>query len=481
MTPQELKASILQLAMQGKITEQLPTDGSAQDLLGKLHIDKKIIPAEAPFDIPENWLWIPVGNLGASLDTDSFSDGPFGSNLKTAHQISSPEVRIIQLSNIGEDGWKDKNVKYTSFEHLETVIPRCEVHPGDFVIAKMMPAGRTIQVPKLGTRITLGSDAMKFVPNPVLDKQYLLYAMRSQAFLGQVYAEAHGITRVRTTLNGVKSYVLPIPPLAEQKRIVAKIEELLPYIDRYEQAWSKLADFNKRFPVDMQKSILQMAIQGKLVDQRPEEGTGEELYQQIQAEKQRLIKAGTIKKEKPLPEIAEEEIPFDIPESWKWIPLGEIASINGGFAFKSANYTANGVRVVRISDFNESGFVNEKIVRHPYDESLSAYVLEEKNILLCMTGGTVGKSFFVTKLNEKMVVNQRVATIKVQTALPEYVYQVILAPITQKVIQHSKNSTNDNISMDTIKGFLIPLPPLAEQKRIVAKLEEILPLCDSLK
>ena len=109
---------------------------------------------------------------------------------------------------------------------------------------------------------------------------------------------------------------LPLPPLAEQKRIVAKIEELLPYIDRYEQAWSRLEDFNRRFPVDMQKSILQMAIQGKLVEQRPEEGTGEELYQQIQQEKQRLIKAGTIKKEKPLPEITEDEIPFDIPESW---------------------------------------------------------------------------------------------------------------------------------------------------------------------
>ena len=98
-----------------------------------------------------------------------------------------------------------------------------------------------------------------------------------------------------------------------------------------------------------------------------------------------------------------------------------------------------------------------------------------------MTGGTVGKSLFITKLDEKMVVNQRVATIKVESVLPEYVYQVILAPITQKVIQESKNSTNDNISMDTIKSFLIPLPPLAEQKRIVAKLEEILPLCERLK
>ena len=116
--------------------------------------------------------------------------------------------------------------------------------------------------------------------------------------------------------------LIPLPPLAEQKRIVAKIEELLPYLDRYEKAWNRLEDFNRRFPADMQKSILQMAIQGKLVEQRPEEGTGEELYRQIQAEKQALIKAGKIKKEKPLPEIAEDEVPFEIPEGWKWVRLG---------------------------------------------------------------------------------------------------------------------------------------------------------------
>ena len=234
-------------------------------------------------------------------------------------------------------------------------------------------------------------------------------------------------------------------------------------------------------PEQLKASILQYAIQGKLVEQRPEEGTGEELYQQIQAEKQQLIKEGRIKKEKPLAEIADDEIPFDIPESWKWVRLGDLANINGGFAFKSTNYTSEGVRVIRISDFNERGFVNDKIVRYPYDDSLSQYVLDLKNILLCMTGGTVGKSLFITELDEKMVVNQRVATIKVNSVMPEYVYQAILAPLTQKVIQDSKNSTNDNISMDTIKDFLIPLPPLAEQKRIVAKLEEILPLCERLK
>ena len=122
--------------------------------------------------------------------------------------------------------------------------------------------------------------------------------------------------------------ILPLPPLAEQKRIVAKLEDLLPLIDRYEKAWSRLEEFNRRFPADMQKSLLQMAIQGKLVEQRPEEGTGEELYRQIQAEKQKLICEGKIKKEKPLPEIAEDEVPFEIPESWKWVRVAQVVTLN---------------------------------------------------------------------------------------------------------------------------------------------------------
>ena len=228
-------------------------------------------------------------------------------------------------------------------------------------------------------------------------------------------------------------------------------------------------------PQELKNSILQQAIQGKLVEQRPEEGTAEELFQQIQKEKQRLIADGKIKKEKPLPEITEEEKPFEIPESWKWVRLGEIANITGGYAFKSTSFCDNGIRVIRISDFNENGFVNSKIVRHVFDDSLTPFIIEEKNILLCMTGGTVGKSYFVKNLTERMMTNQRVATIKILVSIEEYINFVILSPIVQKIIRASKNSTNDNISMETINSFPVPLPPLAEQKRIVAKIEELLP------
>lgn len=220
---------------------------------------------------------------------------------------------------------------------------------------------------------------------------------------------------------------------------------------------------------DLKNSILQLAVQGNLVPQDPNDEPASELLNRIRLDN----------KNNTFISINEDEIPFDIPNSWEWIRLGDLSNINGGFAFKSTNYTHNGARVIRISDFNESGFVNASIVRHPYDESLQSYVLESKNILLCMTGGTVGKSLFVHNVGELMIVNQRVATIKVKIALPEYVYQVILSPFIQQIINISKNSTNDNISMETIKNFLIPLPPLAEQKRIVAKIEELLPLVEN--
>ena len=475
MTPEQLKASILQYAIQGKLVEQRPEEGTGEELYRQIQAEKqrlikegkikkeKALPEiaedEIPFDLPDSWKWVRLNAVIVLLSGSDLTPNKYNNSCKGIPYITG-------ASNI--EGEKLVINRWTEY-------PNNIAHNGDLLLTCKGTVGKTTILNEPEVHIARQLMAITAIE---LNLKYLKYFVESHVDVLKAKAKSliPGIER-----DNVLKLLLPLPPLAEQHRIVAKIEELLPYVDRYATAYEKLEQFNAKFPEDMKKSILQYAIQGKLVEQRPEEGTGKELYRQIQEEKKRLIKEGTIKKEKPLAEIAEDEIPFDIPENWKWVQLGNLASINGGFAFKSTNYTTEGVRVIRISDFNETGFVNDKIVRYPYDDSLSQYVLDVKNILLCMTGGTVGKSLFITKLDEKMVVNQRVATIKVESVLPEYVYQVILAPITQKVIQDSKNSTNDNISMDTIKSFLIPLPPLAEQKRIVAKLEEILPLCERLK
>ncbi len=228
---------------------------------------------------------------------------------------------------------------------------------------------------------------------------------------------------------------------------------------------------------DLKNSILQYAIQGKLVAQNENDEPAEVLYAKIQAEKQKLIKEGKIKKDKPLPPITEDEIPFPIPPTWKWVRFGEIANINGGYAFKSTLYKDRGIRVIRISDFDEQGFKNDKIVRYEYSSELEQYLIENNNIIMAMTGGTVGKSYYVQEIPERLVSNQRVATIKITCNInPRYINYVVLSSIIQADIQSSKNSTNDNISMDLIKNFRIPLPPLEEQKRIVVKIEELEPL-----
>lgn len=477
MTPEQLKASILQYAIQGKLVEQRPEEGTAEELYRQIQAEKQrlvkegkikkekplpdIAEDEKPFDIPESWKWVRFGDCITLFSGTDFKPEDYNDQRKGTPYIT------------GASSLTDTGVILNRW----TETPRIFANLGDvLLVCKGSGYGKTVICDIEEAHIARQIMAVK--KTSLLNMDFVRYFLNASFDLIKSMGQGviPGIDR-----GSVLQLPFPLPPLAEQHRIVAKIEGILPLVDRYAAAYEKLEQFNAKFPEDMKKSILQYAIQGKLVEQRPEEGTGEELYRQIQEEKKRLIKEGTIKKEKPLAEIAEDEIPFDIPENWKWVQLGDLASINGGFAFKSTNYTTEGVRVIRISDFNETGFVNDKIVRYPYDDSLSQYVLDVKNILLCMTGGTVGKSLFITKLDEKMVVNQRVATIKVESVLPEYVYQVILAPITQKVIQDSKNSTNDNISMDTIKSFLIPLPPLAEQKRIVAKLEEILPLCERLK
>ena len=239
--PDEMRASLLQAAMQGKLTRQLPEDGNAEDLLKQIYTEKNkliaegkikrqkalapIIDDEIPFSIPENWKWVRLGNLTEPCKYP-YADGPFGSNLKKEHYTTKREVRIIQLSNIGDGGWKDNNKKYTTYDHLKT-IERSEASSGDIVIAKMMPAGRAMIVPDIEDKYVLSSDAVKIVPNSHIDTRYLEMFINSPVFQRQVYSNVQGITRVRTSLGKLINYLVALPPLNEQKRIVNRLDSLL--------------------------------------------------------------------------------------------------------------------------------------------------------------------------------------------------------------------------------------------------------------
>lgn len=246
----------------------------------------------------------------------------------------------------------------------------------------------------------------------------------------------------------------------------------------------------------LRKSILQQAIQGKLVPQDPKDEPASVLLERIREEKARLIKEKKAKREKNPSRIfrgednsyyeeftatgevrcIDDEIPFDLPESWRWKRLGEVASILGGYAFPSETLKGeSGIRVVRISDFNEEGWVNKSVVRYSGPEVLSQYEILVDDLLLAMTGGTVGKSCLVRYVPERMYLNQRVAIVRPIILLPRYVHALLESSFITRLIGAIKNSTNDNISMRDIAAFLVPLPPLAEQERIVAKIEELMP------
>ena len=222
----QAKSKILDLAIHGKLVPQDPNDEPAIELLKR--INPKFEACDNELDtnqLPDSWCWAKM----ESISTDS-ADGPFGSNLKREHYTSNKEVRIIQLSNIGEEGWREDNTKYTTFEHLKE-ISRSEVLPNDIVIAKMMPAGRAILCPNIEKKYVLSSDAVKFHIVDELDYRYILYSINTEMFRKQVYDDVQGVTRVRTSLQKLRKYCLPIPPYQEQLRIVAKIEELFGILD----------------------------------------------------------------------------------------------------------------------------------------------------------------------------------------------------------------------------------------------------------
>lgn len=299
----------------------------------------------------------------------------------------------------------------------------------------------------------------------------------------QLCGKVSGAVVKNLNSDKVANSVFPLPPLAEQKRIVAKIEELLPYIDRYEQAWNRLEEFNKRFPVDMQKSLLQWAIQGKLVEQRPEEGTAEELYRQIQEEKRRLVKEGKIKKEKPLPEIAEDDVPFEIPESWKWVYVGSVCTnIQYGSSQKSS--TAGKMIVLRMGNLQNSKVVYDKLVYTSDEQEIHKYPLQVGDLLFNRTNSKelVGKTAIYKGEYPAIYAGYlvRITPILLNSDYLNFVMQ------TQYYWAYCQTVRSDaigqsNINAEKLKRFAFPLPPLAEQKRIVAKLEELLPLCERLK
>ena len=486
MTPQELKNSILQLAIQGKLVEQRPEEGTAEELLTQITLNDnvdgqrvkqkiitKITDDEKIYEIPENWTWVKLGTVC------TIARGGSPRPIKEYITTADDGVNWIKIGDTKKNG---KYISSTAEKIKPSGVPKSRmVHAGDFLLTNSMSFGRPY-ILKIDGCIHDGWLVISQI-NKIFDQDYLYWMLSSNYAYIQFCGKVSGAVVKNLNSDKVANSVFPLPPLAEQKRIVAKIEELLPYIDRYEQAWSKLEQFNSRFPEDMKKSLLQYAIQGKLVEQRPEEGTAEELFARIQAEKQQLIKARKIKKEKPLPEITEDEKPFEIPESWMWVRWGDLSqSIQYGY--NAPAQESGRIKMVRISDIQDGRVKWDSV---PYceikEEDIPAYLLGSNDILFARTGGTVGKSYLVKEVPEEAIYAGYLIRTQYSSLLcPEYLKYFMESQLYWEQLRNGTIATaQPNCNGKTLSKMILPLPPIAEQKRIVEKLEQLLPLCERLK
>ena len=486
MTPQELKNSILQLAIQGKLVEQRPEEGTAEELFARIQAEKQrlikagkikkekplpeITEEEKPFEIPESWMWVRLGeifqhNTGKALNSTN---------------RTGVSLKYITTSNLYWNRFELSNLKEMFFTDAE--IEKCTAQKGDLLVCEGGDIGRAA-IWQSDDNIRIQNHIHRLRSYSTVCTKFFYYLFYLYKHAGWIGGKGIGIQGLSS--KAIHILVFPLPPLAEQNRIVVKIEELLPYIDRYAQAWNKLEQFNSRFPEDMKKSLLQYAIQGKLVEQRPEEGTAEELFAQIQAEKQRLIKAGKIKKEKPLPEITEDEKPFEIPGSWKWVRVQEVTYLN----------PKND-----LPDELEVSFIPMVLIDDGYHNSHSFEI---------RTWGSIKKGFThfadgdigIAKItpcfqNRKSVIfhnlKNRYGAGTTELSIVRVINDLLSRDfflwffksayfIDNGVKSFTGTAGQQRIHKDYLAKCILPLPPLAEQKRIVEKLEQLLPLCERLK
>ena len=489
MLADKLRKSVLQSAIQGKLTEQLATDDKVEDLLQAIKEEKellikekkikkqkplpKITEEEIPFEIPENWKWVRLGEIVLINPRNKIDD--------------DIEVSFIPM-NLIEAGYKNKycyekrlwkNVK-SSFTHIKK---------GDLGIAKITPCFQNRKsaifddlINEYGAGTTEINIIRKIIKN--FSMKYLLWFVKTEYFInGGVKSFTGTAGQQRINKDYLKMVLIPLPPLAEQKRIVEKLDNVLANIEKLKSSEEKLSILQKNFPDRLKKSILQSAIQGKLTEQLATDDNVEDLLQAIKEEKERLIKEKKIKKQKPLPEITEEEIPFEIPENWKWIRLGEIVSILGDGLHGTPIYDESGEYYF----INGNNLLEEKIIIKSTTKKVSQIEYEKykknlnKDTMLVSINGTIGNVAFYD--NEKVMLGKSVCYFNllknVNKKYLKYIfYSVYFIKYVNKM---ATGSTIKNLSLKAMNLFIIPLPPLAEQKRIVEKLDKLLADIEELK
>lgn len=472
MTAKELKASILQHALQGKLVPQDPSDEPASILLTKIAKEKqklfkegkikkqKKLPAiaekEIPFKIPESWEWVRIGtvfNLQAG-------------KTKTSSQIHSEKSDINKYPCYGGNGLRGYVDDYN--------------RDGDFALIGRQGA--------LCGNINFAHGKFYATEHAVVVE----YFSETNVSWSGLFLEALNLNQYATAtaqpglaVSNIKNVLIPVPPVKEQKRIVAKIEELMPLVNQYAAASKKLDTLNATFPDQLKKSILQQAVQGKLVPQDPSDEPASVLLKKIAAEKQKLIKEGKIKKQKKLPAITEDEIPFEIPKGWEWVRLNTITyKIVDGTHHSPVNTEHGEFKYITAKNIKNTGVSLDNVTyvsKEIHNEIYARCNPEKNDVLLIKDGATTGV-VTVNNLDEPFSMLSSVALIKCPAEIdPWYLVSVLRSDLFYRNIRHQMKGTGiTRITLKQIGPLLIPLPPINEQHRIVDKLQAALDEVENL-
>ncbi len=484
MKAQDLKNSILQLAIQGKLVPQDASDEPAEVLYAKIQAEKqklikegkikkdKTLPPitddEIPFEIPSTWKWVRLGDIGESRIGLTYHP----------EDISDDGMIVLRSSNI-----QNNKLSFNDVVRVKASVPNnLLVNTGDIIICARNGSkalvGKSAIIQDIKEPMTFGA-FMAIYKSPI--NEYVKIYLDSPLFKKTLDA-VNTVTINQITQKNLNNAIIPLPPLSEQKRIVAKIEELEPFVKQYDKAETELSALNGSFPEQLKKSILQYAIQGKLVAQDANDESAEALYDKIQAEKQRLIKEGKIKKDKPLPPITDDEIPFTIPSTWKWVRWGNLSQ-EIQYGYNASAQETGRIKMLRISDI-QNGKVSWNTV--PYceinEKEIPNYVLKQNDILFARTGGTVGKSYLVKEVPVEAIYAGYLIRTRYSLKLsPEYMKYFMDSQLYWDQLRNGTIATaQPNCNGQTLSKMLIPLPPLAEQHRIVAKVNDLMQYCEEL-
>ena len=440
------------------------------------------IADEVPFEIPESWEWVRLGTILHKL-----SDGTHSRPRYVASGI--PFISVKDISG-GKLDFSD--CKYITAEEHRELYSRCNPEYGDILLTKVGTTGIPVLVDTTNEFSLFVSVALLKFNQEILSNEYLVCLINSPLVQKQAEKNTRGVGNKNWVMRDIANTLIVIPPLLEQKRIVSKLQEILPFVDNYAHVYSKVEELNNSFTELLKKSILQEAVQGKLVPQNLSDEPASVLLERIRAEKERLIQEGKIKRDKHesiiyrrdnshyekldgIERCIDDEISFEIPDSWEWERWGNISqSIQYGYNAPAKKHGR--IKMVRISDIQNNTVLWQNV---PFceisEKDIDSYLLKPNDILFARTGGTVGKSYLVQDIPEEAIyAGYLIRTRYSHFLCPQYLKCFMESELYWSQLRNGTIATaQPNCSGKTLGKMLLPIPPLAEQKRIVEKQREL--------